>query len=100
VQAKEAKHQEQVTNSGFLSECEAGEVSCSQTHKLGCGPYCKRDARREVKRAAEEQPYLNKPRLSRPGANRTQEVAGSSPASSIPRETKVRGQNPQRVHET
>src|SRR5262245_38628578 len=45
VQAREAKLQQQVTNSGFLSECEAGEVSCSQTHKLGCGPYCKRDER-------------------------------------------------------
>jgi Domain of unknown function (DUF4407) len=46
VQRQEATLQRQVTNSQFLSECEAGEVSCSQTHKLGCGPYCKRDARR------------------------------------------------------
>jgi len=46
VQRKEASLQRQVTNSKFLSECEAGEVRCSQTHKLGCGPYCKRDARR------------------------------------------------------
>jgi hypothetical protein len=41
-----------VTNSKFLSECEAGEASCSQTHKLGCGPYCKRDARRAAAAAA------------------------------------------------
>ena len=53
VQAKEASLQRQVTNSRFLSECEAGEVSCSQTHKLGCGPYCKRDARRAAVAAAE-----------------------------------------------
>lgn len=52
VQAKEARLQRQVTNSRFLSECEAGEVSCSQTHKLGCGPYCKRDARRAAVAAA------------------------------------------------
>ena len=52
VQAKEAKLQRQVTNSRFLSECEAGEVTCSQTHKLGCGPYCKRDARRAAVAAA------------------------------------------------
>ena len=52
VQAKEAKLQRQVTNSRFLSECEAGEVRCSQTHKLGCGPYCKRDARRAAVAAA------------------------------------------------
>jgi uncharacterized protein YlxW (UPF0749 family) len=53
VQAREAKLQQQVTNSRFLSECEAGEVTCSQTHKLGCGPYCKRDARRAAAAAAE-----------------------------------------------
>ena len=27
-------------------------MSCSQTHKLGCGPYCKRDARRAAVAAA------------------------------------------------
>jgi uncharacterized protein DUF4407 len=53
VQAREARLQQQVTNSRFLSECEAGMVSCSQTHKLGCGPYCKRDARRAAAAAAE-----------------------------------------------
>ena len=52
VQGKEASLQRQVTNSRFLSECEAGETSCSQTHKLGCGPYCKRDARRAAAAAA------------------------------------------------
>ncbi len=44
--------QKQVTNSRFLSQCEAGEVTCSQTHKLGCGPYCKRDASRAAAAAA------------------------------------------------
>ena len=52
TQRKEASLQRQVTNSRFLSECEAGEASCSQTHKLGCGPYCKRDARRAAAAAA------------------------------------------------
>ena len=52
VQSKEANLQRQVTNSKFLSECEAGEAKCSQTHKLGCGPYCKRDARRAAAAAA------------------------------------------------
>ena len=33
-------------------QCEAGEASCSQTHKTGCGPYCKRDARRAAAAAA------------------------------------------------
>jgi hypothetical protein len=46
VQRRQASLQQQVTNNQFLSECEAGMQSCSQTHKLGCGPYCKRDARR------------------------------------------------------
>jgi hypothetical protein len=53
VQAREAHLQQQVTNSRFLSECEAGEASCSQTHKVGCGPYCKRDARQAAAAAAE-----------------------------------------------
>jgi hypothetical protein len=52
VQANEARLQRQVTNSTFLSQCEAGEVTCSQTHKLGCGPYCKRDASRAAAAAA------------------------------------------------
>jgi hypothetical protein len=46
VQRNEANLRQQVTNNTFLSQCEAGEVKCSQTHKLGCGPYCQRDARR------------------------------------------------------
>jgi ABC-type phosphate transport system substrate-binding protein len=37
VRRKEASLQRQVTNSQFLSACEAGEGSCSQTNKLGCG---------------------------------------------------------------
>jgi uncharacterized protein YlxW (UPF0749 family) len=52
AQSKEASLQRQVTNSRFLAACEAGEASCSQTHKLGCGPYCKRDARRAATAAA------------------------------------------------
>jgi hypothetical protein len=52
VQQQQASLERQVTNSKFLSECEAGEASCSQTHKLGCGPYCKRDARRAAAAAA------------------------------------------------
>ena len=52
VQKKQGTLQKQVTNSKFLSECEAGEQSCSQTHKLGCGPYCKRDAREAATAAA------------------------------------------------
>jgi hypothetical protein len=52
VQRKQADLQRQVTDSQFLSACEAGETSCSQTHKLGCGPYCKRDARLAAAAAA------------------------------------------------
>lgn len=52
AQSKETTLETQVTNSKFLSECEAGEASCSQTHKLGCGPYCKRDARQAAAAAA------------------------------------------------
>src|SRR5690242_16522935 len=52
AQGREATLQRQVTNSTFLAQCEAGETTCSQTHKLGCGPYCKRDARRAAAAAA------------------------------------------------
>jgi hypothetical protein len=52
VQASEASLERQVTNNQFLSACEAGEPRCSQTHKTGCGPYCKRDARRAAAAAA------------------------------------------------
>jgi len=52
VQKKEARLQQQVTNSKFLADCEAGEATCSQTHKLGRGPYWKRDARRAAAAAA------------------------------------------------
>jgi hypothetical protein len=53
AQAKEASLQRQVTNSRFLADCEAGLESCSQTHKLGRGPYYRRDARRAATAAAE-----------------------------------------------
>jgi hypothetical protein len=53
AQARETRLQKQVTNSRFLADCEAGLASCSQTHKLGRGPYYKRDARRAVAAAAE-----------------------------------------------
>ena len=52
VQRKEADLQQQVTQNTFLSQCEAGVAKCSQTHKVGCGPYCKRDARRAATAAA------------------------------------------------
>jgi hypothetical protein len=53
AQAKEVRLQRQVTNSRFLADCEAGLATCSQTHKLGRGPYYKRDARRAAAAAAE-----------------------------------------------
>jgi uncharacterized protein DUF4407 len=53
AQAREASLQKQVTNSRFLADCEAGLQSCSQTHKLGRGPYFRRDARRAAAAAAE-----------------------------------------------
>jgi len=53
AQAREANLQRKVTNSRFLADCEAGLASCSQTHKLGRGPYFKRDARRAAAAAAE-----------------------------------------------
>ena len=51
--AKETHLQRLVTNSRFLADCEAGLASCSQTHKLGRGPYYKRDARRAAAAAAQ-----------------------------------------------
>ena len=69
AQANEASLQRQVTNSTFLSQCEAGETSCSQTHKLGCGPYCKRDARRAAAAAAAARPRTRAGR-GRPGRSR------------------------------
>ena len=53
AQAKEASLQRQVTNSRFLADCEAGLQTCSQTHKLGRGPYYRRDTRRAAAAAAE-----------------------------------------------
>ena len=52
AQAREASLQRQVTHSHFLADCEAGLATCSQTHKLGRGPYYKRDARRAAAAAA------------------------------------------------
>ncbi len=53
AEAKEARLRQQVTNSRFLADCEAGLQSCSQTHKLGRGPYYRRDAARAAAAAAE-----------------------------------------------
>jgi hypothetical protein len=53
AQATETRLQRQVTSSRFLADCEAGLATCSQTHKLGRGPYYKRDARRAAAAAAE-----------------------------------------------
>jgi hypothetical protein len=53
AQAREAKLQRQVTNSRFLADCEAGLQTCSQTHKLGRGPFFRRDQRRAAAAAAE-----------------------------------------------
>jgi uncharacterized protein YlxW (UPF0749 family) len=53
AQARETRLQQEVTNSRFLADCEAGLQSCSQTHKLGRGPYYRRDARRAAAAAAE-----------------------------------------------
>jgi uncharacterized protein DUF4407 len=52
AQAEEAGLLRAVTNSRFLADCEAGLASCSQTHKLGRGPYYQRDARRAAAAAA------------------------------------------------
>src|SRR4030095_8922030 len=51
--ARETSLQRQVKNSRFLADCEAGLQSCSQTHKLGRGPFFRRDARRAAAAAAE-----------------------------------------------
>ena len=53
AQARETTLQQQVTKSRFLADCEAGLQSCSQTHKLGRGPYYKRNQRQAAAAAAE-----------------------------------------------
>jgi hypothetical protein len=53
AQARETRLRHEVTNSRFLADCEAGLQSCSQTHKLGRGPYYRRDTRRAAAAAAE-----------------------------------------------
>jgi hypothetical protein len=52
AERKEASLQKQVTQAKFLAGCEIGVADCSETHKLGCGPYCKRDLRRAAAAAA------------------------------------------------
>jgi Domain of unknown function (DUF4407) len=52
TQAKEASLQRQVENSRFLAQCEAGYATCSQTHKVGRGPYFHRDSARAAAAAA------------------------------------------------
>jgi hypothetical protein len=52
TQAREAALQQQVTNSQFLAQCEAGYATCSQTHKVGRGPYFHRDSARATAAAA------------------------------------------------
>ena len=46
AESREAALQKQVTDARFLAGCEIGATDCSETHKTGCGPYCKRDLRR------------------------------------------------------
>ncbi len=46
TRAKETGLQRQATNSTFLAQCEAGYATCSQTHKVGRGPYFRRDSAR------------------------------------------------------
>ena len=53
AQARETTLQQQVTKSRFLADCEAGLQSCSQTHRLGRGPYYKRNQRQAAAAAAE-----------------------------------------------
>ncbi len=52
AESKEAALQKQVTDARFLAGCEIGVTDCSETHKTGCGPYCKRDLRRAATAAA------------------------------------------------
>src|SRR5215510_2702795 len=73
AQAKEARLQRQVTNSRFLADCEAGLASCSQTHKLGRGPYYRRDARRAAAAAAELK--LARPQIAATIAANRQKIA-------------------------
>ena len=52
TQSRQAALQRQVTNSQFLAQCEAGYATCSQTHKVGRGPYFHRDSARAATAAA------------------------------------------------
>jgi hypothetical protein len=53
AQARETRLRQQVTRSRFLADCEAGLQRCSETHKLGRGPYYKRNQREAAAAAAE-----------------------------------------------
>ena len=53
AQARERSLERQVTDSRFLADCEAGLESCSQTHKLGRGPFYRRNLRRAAAAATE-----------------------------------------------
>jgi hypothetical protein len=52
TRAKEASLQREVETSRFLAQCEAGYATCSQTHKVGRGPYFHRDSARAAAAAA------------------------------------------------
>ena len=43
INDREALLQGEVLHYQFLGSCEAGDTSCSTTHKLGCGPFCQHD---------------------------------------------------------
>ena len=74
AQARETRLQQQVTNSRFLADCEAGLQSCSQTHKLGRGPYYRRDTRRAAAAAAELE--RARPEIAATIAANRQKIAG------------------------
>jgi hypothetical protein len=40
IQNKESALTAQIAQDTFVANCEAGEVACSLTHELGCGPVC------------------------------------------------------------
>ena len=64
AQAKETRLRQQVTRSRFLADCEAGLQSCSQTHKLGRGPYYKRNQREAAAAAGVEAGVMIVPLVS------------------------------------
>src|SRR5215831_19137440 len=80
AQAREASLQRQVTNSHFLADCEAGLASCSQTHKLGRGPYYRRDARRAA--AAQAALQQARPQIAATIAANSRKIAAWQTAES------------------